>query len=103
MTSPYYPQSNGKLERFHQTLKDQAIRPLTPLDVEEAKRITGDSIDYYNTTRLHSAIGFIAPRTGSKGAINRSTPIATKSPKKPAAVVNSPVKLTLNPNPITNT
>jgi hypothetical protein len=28
-------------------LKDQAIRPLTPLDVEEAKRITGDFIDYY--------------------------------------------------------
>jgi transposase InsO family protein len=62
MTSPYYPQSNGKLERFHQTLKDQAIRPLTPLDIEEAKRITGDFIDYYNTTRLHSAIGFIAPK-----------------------------------------
>ncbi len=62
MTSPYYPQSNGKLERFHQTLKDQAIRPLTPLDVDDAKRITGDFIEYYNTTRLHSAIGFIAPK-----------------------------------------
>lgn len=67
MTSPYYPQSNGKLERFHQTLKDQAIRPLTPLDVEEAKRITGDFIDYYNTTRLHSAIGFIAPKDRLEG------------------------------------
>jgi putative transposase len=61
MTSPYYPQSNGKLERFHQTLKDQAIRPKTPLVVEDAKRITGDFIDYYNTLRLHSAIGYIAP------------------------------------------
>ncbi len=62
MTSPYYPQSNGKLERFHKTLKDQAIRPLTPLNAEEAKRITGDFIEYYNNTRLHSAIGFIAPK-----------------------------------------
>ena len=61
MTSPYYPQSNGKLERFHQTLKSQSIRQLTPLDLQDAKRITGDFIDYYNTTRLHSAIGFIAP------------------------------------------
>jgi len=61
LTSPYYPQSNGKLERFHQTLKKHAIRPLTPLDLADAKRITGDFIDYYNTTRLHSAIGFIAP------------------------------------------
>jgi transposase InsO family protein len=67
MTSPYYPQSNGKLERFHQTLKDQAIRPLTPLDVEDAKRITGGFIDYYNTTRLHSAIGFIAPKDRLEG------------------------------------
>ncbi|MFN5000131.1 MAG: integrase core domain-containing protein, partial [Akkermansiaceae bacterium] len=65
--SPYYPQSNGKLERFHQTLKDQAIRPLTPLDLEEAKRVTGDFIEYYNTTRLHSAIGFIAPKDRLEG------------------------------------
>jgi transposase InsO family protein len=61
MTSPYYPQSNGKLERFHQTLKDQAIRPKTPLDIQDAKRITGDFIEYYNSKRLHSAIGYIAP------------------------------------------
>lgn len=67
MTSPYYPQSNGKLERFHQTLKDQAIRPLTPLDLEEAKRVTGDFIEYYNNTRLHSAIGFIAPKDRLEG------------------------------------
>lgn len=67
MTSPYYPQSNGKLERFHQTLKDQAIRPLTPLDLDDAKRVTGDFIDYYNTLRLHSAIGFIAPKDRLEG------------------------------------
>jgi len=34
---------------------------LFPLDLQDAKRITGDFIDYYNTTGLHSAIGFIAP------------------------------------------
>jgi transposase InsO family protein len=67
MTSPYYPQSNGKLERFHQTLKDQAIRPKTPLTVEDAKRITGDFIDYYNTQRLHSGIGYIAPKDRLEG------------------------------------
>jgi putative transposase len=61
MTSPYYPQSNGKLERFHQTLKEQAIRPKTPLSLQDAKRITGDFIDYYNAQRLHSAIGYITP------------------------------------------
>lgn len=67
MTSPYYPQSNGKLERFHKTLKDQAIRPRTPLDLDDAKRITGDFIDYYNNTRLHSAIGYITPKDRLEG------------------------------------
>ncbi|MGI8601762.1 MAG: integrase core domain-containing protein [Verrucomicrobiales bacterium] len=61
MTSPYYPQSNGKLERFHKTLKEQAIHPKTPLTLEDAKRIVGEFINYYNDTRLHSAIGYLAP------------------------------------------
>lgn len=61
LCSPHYPQSNGKLERFHRTLKEQAIRPKTPLTLEDAKRITREFIDHYNTTRLHSALGFITP------------------------------------------
>jgi transposase InsO family protein len=59
--SPHYPQSNGKLERWHRTLKEQAIRPRTPLTLDDAKRVVGDFIDHYNHTRLHSAIGYIAP------------------------------------------
>lgn len=62
MTSPYYPQSNGKLERFHKTLKHQAIYPKTPLSLEDAKRISGEFIEHYNHHRLHSAIGYITPK-----------------------------------------
>ena len=61
LCSPHYPQSNGKLERFHRTLKEQAIRPKTPLTVHDAKRIVGEFIDHYNTVRLHSALGYITP------------------------------------------
>jgi transposase InsO family protein len=60
MTSPYYPQSNGKLERFHLTLKEYAYRKL-PLDLEDGRRIIGEMIDYYNDERLHSAIDYITP------------------------------------------
>jgi len=60
-TSPHYPQSNGKLERYHRTLKEQAIRPKTPLSLEDAKRVVADFILHYNQTRLHSAIGDITP------------------------------------------
>ena len=60
-TSPYYPQSNGKLERFHFTFKDESIRKLIPLTLSDAQRIISEYIEYYNTTRLHSSIGFVAP------------------------------------------
>jgi transposase InsO family protein len=62
LTSPHYPQSNGKLERFHRTLKEQAIRPKTPLTLEQAKQVVGEFVDHYNTVRLHSAIGYITPK-----------------------------------------
>jgi len=61
-TSPYYPQSNGKLERWHGTLKQECIRPKTPLDLEDARRLVKQYVDRYNNHRLHSAIGYIAPR-----------------------------------------
>jgi transposase InsO family protein len=60
-TSPYYPQSNGKLERFHKTIKGECIRPKTPLSLDDAKRLVTEYIEHYNTVRLHSAIGYIAP------------------------------------------
>lgn len=60
-TSPYYPQSNGKLERFHKTLKSECIRPKTPLSLDDARRLVAEYVAYYNTIRLHSAIGYIAP------------------------------------------
>jgi transposase InsO family protein len=62
LTSPHYPQSNGKLERFHRTLKEQAIRPKTPLTLEQARQVVGDFVNHYNTVRLHSAIGYVTPK-----------------------------------------
>jgi putative transposase len=60
-TSPYYPQSNGKLERFHKTIKGECIRLKTPLSLDDARRLVTEYIEYYNTVRLHSAIGYVAP------------------------------------------
>ena len=61
-TSPYYPQSNGKLERWHHSVKSECIRPLTPLTLEDARRVIQRYIDYYNGMRLHSAIGYVTPQ-----------------------------------------
>ena len=62
LTSPHYPQSNGKLERYHRTLKEQAIRPKTPLTLEDARRVVGEFVEHYNTVRLHSALGYVTPQ-----------------------------------------
>ena len=61
-TSPFYPQSNGKIERWHQSLKQECIRPLTPLTQDDARRMIQTYVDRYNTVRLHSALGYVAPQ-----------------------------------------
>jgi transposase InsO family protein len=66
-TSPYYPQSNGKIERWHRLLKEECIRPGTPLSVEDARRIVGQFVAHYNTVRLHSAIGYVTPQDKLEG------------------------------------
>ena len=66
-TSPYYPQSNGRIERWHGTLKTECIRPGTPLSLEDGRRIVGQWVVHYNTVRLHSAIDYIAPKDKLEG------------------------------------
>jgi transposase InsO family protein len=60
-TSPYYPQSNGKLERFHGTIKRECIRPAAPASLEEAQRLVAAYVEHYNHVRLNSAIGYLTP------------------------------------------
>lgn len=66
-TSPYYPQSNGKLERWHQSAKVECIRPKTPLSLEDARRIVTEYVEHYNTVRLHSALGYVTPQDQLEG------------------------------------
>jgi putative transposase len=66
-TSVYYPQSNGKLERYHRTIKADCIRKQTPLSREDAERIVSRWVDHYNTIRLHSAIGYVTPKDKLEG------------------------------------
>lgn len=60
-TSPYYPQSNGKLERWHKSLKQECIRPACPANAEEARRQVAAFVESYNHERLHSALGYVTP------------------------------------------
>jgi putative transposase len=66
-TSPYYPQSNGKIERFHRTSKGDCIRTETPLCLEDARRVVARYVEHYNTVRLHSAVGYVTPQAKLEG------------------------------------
>ena len=60
-TSPYYPQSNGKIERWHKELKKECIRSKLPDNLSEARKHVGEFVEEYNYLRLHSAIGYVTP------------------------------------------
>jgi len=60
-TAPYYPQSNGKMERWNKSIKSECIRPGVPLSIDDAERLIAQYVQVYNEERLHSAIGYVTP------------------------------------------
>ena len=58
--SPRHPQTNRKLERFHETLKAR-VNLLVYSSPEELRRAIGEFIEFYNHRRYHEGIGNVAP------------------------------------------
>lgn len=66
-TSPHYPQSNGKLERYHRTIKSECVRQASWCELQEATEEIEQYVSYYNNQRLHSALGYITPHSKLQG------------------------------------
>jgi transposase InsO family protein len=66
-TSPAHPQSNGKLERFHRTLKSEHVRASAYFSFKDAKERMGRWIEYYNNQRLHAALFYLPPEDVFQG------------------------------------
>jgi hypothetical protein len=47
--------------------RHECIRQKTPLNLDDAKRVTGEFVHTYNEQRLHSALGYITPRDMLEG------------------------------------
>ena len=58
--SPFHPQTNGKIERYHRSLKGEINQ--VPHDMpSELKEAIRTFIDYYNYRRYHEGLGNVTP------------------------------------------
>jgi len=85
-TSPAHPQSNGKLERFHRTLKSEHVRTSAYFSYEDAKERMGRWIDYYNEQRLHAALFYLPPEDVFQGL--KEIRLAERRQKLYTALIN---------------
>ena len=57
---PYHPQTQGKIERWHQTLKNRVLLNNYSLPSQLEHEI-GTFVDYYNHERYHESLGNLTP------------------------------------------
>ena len=58
---PFHPQTCGKVERFHQTLKKWLAARPKPDTINELQQLLDTFVEIYNTQRPHRAIGRRTP------------------------------------------
>ena len=56
-TEPYRPRTNGKVERFHQTMAREWAYGLSYRSYRHRNRALPHWLDHYNQTRPHSSLG----------------------------------------------
>ncbi len=58
--APFHPQTQAKIERWHQTLKNRVLLEnfYLPGDLE---RQIGAFVDHYNNRRYHESLGNVTP------------------------------------------
>lgn len=79
---PYHPQTQGKIERFHQTLKRWLKKRDRATSIAGLQAQIDTFVRYYNEERPHSARGMVPPRRAFD-ALEKATPDPNKYPMTP--------------------
>jgi transposase InsO family protein len=66
-TRVHHPQSNGTVERYHRTFREEGWRAAQPATYPAAKALIARWVTHYTTVRLHSALGYLTPLTYYRG------------------------------------
>jgi putative transposase len=60
-TSIAYPQSNGKIERYHRTIHEEHLMKSSMINLDDARKQIASYVEHYNTKRLHSSLFYLTP------------------------------------------
>ncbi len=73
-----HPQTQGKIERFHRSMKQELLKYYVPKDICDAKRVFSEWQEKYNNVRPHEALGMRCP---SEVYVASNRPYTDKVPK----------------------
>ena len=102
LAAPFHPQTNGKLERYHQSVKRDVnqVPYELPSDLEAALVAF---VSYYNYRRYHKALGNVTPSDVLNGRreriLQRRKEVQTKTIERRRAYNRALRELTKHPLP----
>ena len=83
--APYHPQTQGKIERYHRTMKN-VVKLENYFFPDDLRAKLAEFVDYYNNKRYHESLGNVTPADvyfgRDKDLLNRRSEIKIKTLKE---------------------